>query len=415
MNRVIKAQLALEERRKALGILIDIPTEDRAEDYAGKLEEAKAGIATSQAEMQTAAEAEPEPVTTATVEGREVLELRERSTLAGFVQGFHAGKVEGAEAEFRAAVLGDNFKQDHVPLEMLMPRSISGLEERAVTPVAAAARTEGNQQTIAARVFKRSIPTLLGIPMPTVAAGAAGYPRLSGGTTFSMQSKSQEQAAVAGTFSGDELLPLRGTGSYEFRIEDVAELIGIEDTLREDLRSGMENLMSIQVTNGDGTAPNVEGIRHAITATPTTNPTGPDTFTAMVERFMEEVDGIYANGPADMRLVMRSDIFQFMASKFATNDDSVSAFNYLQARVGGITVNNHIPAKTNNNIGNVIVHKMGANTRTAILPVWNAFSMVVDPYSLAQKGEVRLTAAVLFNFKVLDSDAFAVKKVRTSA
>ena len=234
MNRVIKAQLALEERRKALGILIDIPTEDRSEDYAGKLEEAKAGIATSQAEMQTAAEAEPDPVPTATVEGREVLELRERSTLAGFVQGFHAGKVEGAEAELRAAVLGDNFKQDHVPLEMLMPRSISGLEERAVTPVAAAARTEGNQQTIAARVFKRSIPTLLGIPMPTVAAGAAGYPRLSGGTTFSMQSKSQEQAAVAGTFSGDELLPLRGTGSYEFRIEDVAELIGTEDAVCRD-------------------------------------------------------------------------------------------------------------------------------------------------------------------------------------
>ena len=35
MNRVIKAQLELETRRQALGILLDIPTEDRAEDYAG--------------------------------------------------------------------------------------------------------------------------------------------------------------------------------------------------------------------------------------------------------------------------------------------------------------------------------------------------------------------------------------------
>ena len=61
---------------------------------------------------------EPEPVTTTSVEGREVLELRQRSTLAGFVQGIHAGKVEGPEAEFRSAVLGDGFEQHHVPLEM---------------------------------------------------------------------------------------------------------------------------------------------------------------------------------------------------------------------------------------------------------------------------------------------------------
>ena len=251
--------------------------------------------------------------------------------------------------------------------------------------------------------------------MPTVPAGNAGYPRLTGGTTFSMQAKSGEQLAVAGTFGGAELSPLRGTGSYEFRVEDISELVGIEDALREDLRGGMEDLMSIQVTNGNGTAPNVEGIRNAISATPTTNPANADTFSELVERFMGEVDGLYANGPGDMRLVMRNDIFQFMSSVFATNDDSVSAYNYLQARVGGITVNNTIPAKTNNNdIGNVIVYKAGANTRAAIMPVWNAFSLLVDPYSLSQKGEIRLTAAVLFNFKVLDSDAFAVKKVRTS-
>ena len=352
---------------------------------------------------------------TNTPEGREVLELRERSTLAGFVQGFHTGKLEGPEAEFRSAVLGDGFKPDHVPLEMLMPRGGAGLETRAVTTVDAAAQTEGNQQTIAARVFNRSIPALLGIPMPSVPAGKAGYPRLTGGTTFSMQAKSGEQAAVAGTFGGAELSPLRGTGSYEFRVEDVAELIGIEDAMREDLRGGMENLMSIQVANGNGTAPNVEGIRDAVSATPTTNPGNFDTFTEMVERFMGEVDGVYANGPGDMQLVMRSDIFQYMASTFATNDDSVSAYNYLASRVGGITVNNTIPAKSGNDIGTVIVYKAGANTRAAVLPVWNAFSLLVDPYSLSLKGEVRLTAAVIFNFKVLDVDAFAVKKVRTAA
>ena len=412
MDEILKLELRQSEARQELADLLEKDPDSE------KIGELNTELRSLDRQIMAHKLTKPEPESRevkGSPEGREVLELRQRSTLAGFVQGIHAGKVEGPEAEFRSAVLGDGFEQHHVPLEMLMSRSNPRLEERAVTPVAAAAQTEGNQQTIAARVFNRSIPALLGIPMPTVPAGNAGYPRLTGGTTFSMQAKSGEQLAVAGTFGGAELSPLRGTGSYEFRMEDISELVGIEDALREDLRGGMEDLMSIQATNGNGTAPNVEGIRNAISATPTTNPANADTFSEMVERFMGEVDGLYANGPGDMRLVMRNDIFQFMASTFATNDDSVSAYNYLQARVGGITVNNTIPAKTNNNdIGNVIVYKAGANTRAAIMPVWDAFSLVVDPYSLAQSGELRLTAAVLFNFKVLDSDAFAVKKVRTS-
>ena len=60
MNRLVKAQLLLEEWRKALGTLLDIPSEDRSEDFSQKLEAAKANITTAQTDLQTAAQAEPE-------------------------------------------------------------------------------------------------------------------------------------------------------------------------------------------------------------------------------------------------------------------------------------------------------------------------------------------------------------------
>ena len=91
--------------------------------------------------------------------------------------------MEGPEAEFRAATLGNRAEAHHLPIDMLLSpvefrQMQTPVEDRAVTSVADAALTEGNQQTIAGRVFARSIATFLGIPMPTVGVGVVGYPRL---------------------------------------------------------------------------------------------------------------------------------------------------------------------------------------------------------------------------------------------
>ena len=347
---------------------------------------------------------EPEPVkiTTTTAEGREVLELREKSSIAGFVQNMASNRSEGPEHEFRAAVLGDSWALNHLPVDMLLPmneyrRMHLPVEEWAVTPVAAAALTEGNQGSIAGRVFARSIPGFLNIPMPTVGPGLAGYPKLSGGTTFSVQAASGEQLPVAGTFAGEELNPIRTTGGYEFRVEDVAKLVGIEEALRVDLREGVNNLLNNQSVNGNGTAPNVDGIIHAVGATPSANPGSADTFSQISDRLLGVVDGLFSTSPRDLQMVMKGDIYARLASTYATNDDSVSAFDHVAARVGGIMVNDIIPAKANNNdIGHVIVHRSGYPQRSALMPIWRNLEMTVDPYTGASKGEIKLTVVVLF-------------------
>ena len=57
MNRLVKAQLALESRRAELGKLLDL--EDRGEDYQEKVDQAKANITAAQADLETAGKLSP--------------------------------------------------------------------------------------------------------------------------------------------------------------------------------------------------------------------------------------------------------------------------------------------------------------------------------------------------------------------
>lgn len=350
------------------------------------------------------------------VEGREILEIRKRSSIAGFALMMEGSQDGAAEKELRSALLGDRAGAESIPLSMLLTplefeEFYSGqVERRAVTPVAAAAKSEGNQQSIAARVFDRSVAARLGIPMPSVGIGEVGYPVLTSGTTFSNQAPSGDQAAVAGSFGGVTLLPIRATGSYEFRKEDMATLVGLEEALRADLRNGLADHLDDQVLNGNGTAPNVQGIRSAVSATPSTDPGNADDFSEIQVRFLSLVDGKYATSPSELQLVMSPDTYSHTISQYRGTNSEVSAFAKLREEVGGIMISDRMPDAASD-ISLTVVYKSAYPERSAQMPVWLNSELVVDPYSLATKGEIRITMITLFNFRVLASDAFAVRKI----
>ena len=283
-------------------------------------------------------------------------------------------------------------------------------ETRARTPVASAALTEGNQDSIAARVFARSVPGYFGIPMPTVPTGAAGYPLMSGGTTFSNQATGGEQLAVAGTFSGDELEATRATGSYEYAVEDVAKIVGLEEAFRRDLRDGLNNHISGQVLNGNGNAPNVEGLRTAIAATPGTDPANSDDFSEITQRFGALVDGINAYGLMDLRILMSAGTYAHAITQYRGTATTLSAYDWLMERCGGVEVSSRFPAPATD-IAHSVVHKTAYPERNAVAPMWQGLQLIDDPYSLAQSGQRRITAIMLWNFKVLVDAAWAHLKV----
>ena len=247
--------------------------------------------------------------------------------------------------------------------------------------------------------------------MPSVGVGEAGYPYLSAGTTVSMQSPSGEQAATAGTFAGETLSPVRLTGSYEFRIEDMYKLRGVEEALRRDLRASLMDAMDAQIISGNGTAPSVSGLMDALTAP--TNPTGADTYADLREKFTGKVDGIYSYGLGDLRVALGTHGYAYMEGVYRGNNGLDSAYESISGALGDVFVSSRMPAAASN-ISQILIHKSAYPDLTAVAPIWSAFDLIPDVFTGAKKGERSLTAIMLWNFKLIRTDAFEIEKIRSA-
>ena len=135
-----------------------------------------------------------------------------------------------------------------------------------VTPVDSPALADGSQASVLERIFTRAVAAKAGVSMPSVPVGAAVYPIMTSGTAASMAADGTEADAAAGAFTGHTLEPTRLTAAYLFNARQTLQLRNFEAILRRDLAAVMSDAMDDQIINGNGTAPNVSGFLHELTA-----------------------------------------------------------------------------------------------------------------------------------------------------
>ena len=342
-------------------------------------------------------------------ERREVRSLEARAQLSGFVREALEGReVAGAEAEYRAAVLGDRGSPGVVPMALLDPGP-EDTERRAdaVVPVAESAVPEGSRATMLERIFKQSIAARLGVTMRSVATGDAVFPMMTAGTAAAM--KARDEAVDAGTaaFEAVSVSPVRLTARYRFRLEDAARLPGLESILRKDIGRAMSDQMDEQVVNGDGTAPNVSGFLAEL-ATPDA-PADVVAFGSWLAEFLGHVDGISAFNLSDLRAIIGPETFRKVSATFSgvAGQPEASAYEYVSSRMGGLSVSARLPDAAAN-VGTGIVALTGYPGANAVAPVWDSFALIRDPYTDAAKGHVSLTAVALWNFKIVREAAWSL-------
>lgn len=349
-----------------------------------------------------AAEAEEQRSTEPDAEKREELELLGRASIGPYLmEAVEQRSAGGVEAELRAAALGDDANPGSFPVELLDFEAPARTEERAdaVTPVAAAALADGSQASVLPRVFTRSVASRLGVAMPTVPVGAAVYPVMLTGTTATQAADDTHVDAAAGSFTGYTLEPIRLTAAYLYRTRQALQLRNFEEVLRRDLNAVMSDAMDDQVVNGDGAGANVNGFLSEL-------PAAADAVDAEVNyrgyigRLAQSVDGINAYGMADLRTVIGAATFRHMIDEYRSNNSEQSAWDKLMQTLGGISVTSRIPAPTNDVQTNVTALSSYPG-RNAVAPVWRGVELIRDPYTAAGRGEVRLTAIMYWNFKIL--------------
>ena len=274
-----------------------------------------------------------------------------------------------------------------IPTEMLM-------EQRAVTP--APGQVGQTQTEITGFVFPQSVAAFMSIPSPIVPVGDASFPVLTSDPAAGTPVENVAQTETTGAFTADVLTPSRIQASFFWSREDAARMMGMGDALREALGGGIAEKLDKEImvgTNGLLTGTNLDNHARA---------TASDYGHYVASLLYGRVDGRYAFDLADIRVVMGAETFGNSATRLPANGEE-NALARIRNDSSGVRVSAHFPVAANNKQNAVV--RLGTR-RDMVAPVWGQVTLIPDEVTLADKGQIQLTAVLLYAVKILRKGGF---------
>ena len=377
MTPIQTIQIRMSETREKVN---DLASAESADDISRR-DTLSAELKAQEVELRAAIEADD----AATTETREWADVSSRFDMGEmFTNVMEHRDSAGAIAEVqKERGLGPNA----IPTEMLM-------EKRAVTP--APADTGQSQAQITGFVFPQSVAAFLSIPSPIVPVGDATFPVLTSDPAAGVPAENASQSETTGAFSADVLTPKRIQASFFWSREDASRFMGMGDALREALQGGISDKLDKEI---------IQGTNGLLTGTILANnaQAAASTYADYVAKMLyARVDGRYAFDLADIRVVMGAEAFGNAATKLPA-DGEENALARIRNDSGGVRVSANVPAE-NSNKQNAIVRR--GNRQDYVAPLWGAVTLIPDEITLAGKGQIQLTAVVLYAAKLLRSGGF---------
>ena len=241
--------------------------------------------------------------------------------------------------------------------------------------------------------------------MRNVPAGTASFPVTTAGATGMQQAKSETTAAAAWAVGVREMRPKRGSVRAVFSIEDQARLPGLEDALQRDLRAALADSIDAAIFKGDagpaGTSADIVGLQTAaiteFTLSQANKVKGPQTLA----EFISFVDGKHAESLADLGIVASVGANVLWASTLVNSAvDNSTIAQFLMANNLSWGARADIDTNTANGDFGAYVGLRRGQEGAAVAAVWEAGTLIRDPYSDAGKGEVAMTVNYLWDFAV---------------
>ena len=391
-----RVALEMSEKREKLNALlaVDELTEDQRSDL---------GILTTrmqelEVEARAAIMAEGEPTITRTVvedgADRELRSLIDRANVGTiFEAALEHRATDGAEAELQAHY---HLAANAIPLALL--------ETRAVTQ--APGQVAQNQAAIIPGVFPMSCAAFMSVDMPVVPVGDAVYPVLATNADVGTPAENATQAETTGSFSADVLSPSRLQASFFYSREDRARFAGMDEALRMNLSDALADGLDKQILTG------TEGL---FTGTKLANHNA-SAVTSYANYRSElaygRVDGKYAGGVGDLRIVMGAATYGHAAGVFrSTNAGDRAALEDLMSVTAGVKVSAHVPAPTGANKKQETVIRLGSR-RDMVAPIWEGITLIPDEVTKAASGQIVVTAVMLHAVRILREAGFYKQQVQ---
>ena len=411
MDIVQKAQLQVSEIKTKITDLLELPTEKRGEDFDGDLVKCTKEVKSAEVALQAALLAQPEPEkavekrseVSETSEEKAEVELRSKVDFGKYIGAAMTGTgvTTGAEGELNEHL---GLAANQFPMDLLAP----AVEKRALRDGDADVRA----RSWVDRVFSDSAAARLGITFESVPAGVAAFPITTAGGNPAQRGRTQAAAEEAYTFDVSELKPTRNAVHAIYSIEDNARVPGLADSILRDMRAAIVEKVDRTIFRGDTTAnedtADIAGLETLTiterTITQTNKVKGPETLQA----FLHFVDGIYATSMADLSVVAAqgaNSLWYSTIHNSAADNQTVAKF-LMDAGLSWM-VRGNIESNTANGDFGAFVGLARGMAGAGVAPVWNRGELIRDPYSNANKGEVKLTVQWLWNFGLVRTANFA--------
>ena len=186
-----------------------------------------------------------------------------------------------------------------------------------------------------------------------------------------------------------------------------------EAALRAHTSMALSHALDNQAINGNGTAPNVDGLIGQLTAATTQGTV--NTFALFLKSVADAIDGLWASKLGELAVVTNPDAYKLSAQVFRANSSDLSFSDYARQALAAWWCNSRMPATASTKATGIIYRMGRPGMRTACLPNWGTLS-VDDIYTDSAKGERHFSIHVLVGSKVLivQPDAYALAQFKVA-
>ena len=393
MTNVQSLTVRASEIRTRLSEIAEIP--ELTDEHRGELTTLRTEYRDTEGKLQAAivAEGDAQPVPLGqggNAEDRAYSGLCGRANIGAIFQALTERRAtEGAEAEIQQH---HGLNPHQVPLDLLR-----GEEHRAIT--AAPTNTETMQESPIQPVFAMGDLAYLAVDQPSVPVGDAIFPVLTSRPVARGPFVASEVATETdGSYDAALLAPERVQASFSYLRTDAARFSMLGESLREALNSGLTEKVDAEGIGG------TKGLL-AGTNLANHNASAISTYANYVSQFgYNRVDGRFAPTPTDLRVLVGSTTYSHMGGVYRSASTDLSAVDRLMMVTGKpIRVSAHVPAASNNKQNGLI--RLGSR-RDMVCPMWEGVSLIYDEITGQTKGEINITAVLLFTTKVLREGGF---------
>ena len=410
MTALQKIQLKQSQLRQNLSALLE--NERRSEEQNTEMNDKTAELRSLENDYQTAVlldEPQEEIIKETSSEGKEIKEIISKASIADYIGEAKGKSLDGAALELRSAVMpGEDF-EGYMPLDILLNGDAEGpLETRADAVTNIGTAIQDQQQNIMGRLFPQGSAAYLGVRNVSVNPGTVTFPRLATGTTAAARVSGAELDGTVATITSKSLNPYRITASYTFSSEDLSLIRGLEDALRSDLRRTISDRIDYLIINGAAavadTSPAVNGLLTVLTAP--SDPSKVVNWEGWLSAYTDAVDGMVAMDETMVRLLVHKEAFKLAkASQIATSGDLL--LDRIPATRFRVSANLPDTAST---ISTGIRYATNSATRGITQVTWRGVEVLVDPYSGAPAGRIRIQMNLMTAIDIIETSAYEILK-----